>query len=290
MAKGDYVIVNGEICDAKYPFLKDNRAFRFGDGMFESIRIINGLPYNIDNHLNRLLEGAKIIGIEPSSHFTASYFTNQIQNLIDRNGIQLGGKIRISLFRDGEGTYIPETNNAAFFIEAFHLPENLFVLNDKGLMVDIFNGISKSVNVLSKYKAISSMLPIMAGNFAQKNQLDDCFILNEKGKIIESISSNVFIVSNGVLYTPPLEDGCVGGTMRMNVINSAIENGITVYENTLSPQNLLAADEVFLTNAIKGIQWVGGYKSKRYFNKTSKKILDLLNQKETNLKMDLQES
>ena len=88
-------------------------------------------------------------------------------------------------------------------------------------------------------------------------------------------------MSNGVLYTPPLEDGCIGGIMRMNVINTAIENSITVYENTLSPQNLLAADEIFLTNAIQGIQWVGGYKSKRYFNKISKKILELINLRES---------
>ena len=147
-------------------------------------------------------------------------------------------------------------------------------------MVDIYPEMNKSVNILSKYKSINSLLPVMAANFAKKNQLQECFILNAKGKIIETISSNVFIVSNGVLYTPPLEDGCIGGIMRMNVINTAIENGITVYENTLSPQNLLAADEIFLTNAIQGIQWVGGYKSKRYFNKISKKILELINKRE----------
>jgi len=280
MAKGEFIILNGEVCDASQPFMKDNRAFRFGDGMFESIRIVNGLPYNLQFHIERMLEGAEILTIEIPSHFTHDYFKGQIKSLIERNRIQAGGRARISLYRGGEGTYFSETNKAMFFIEASHLPNNYFNLNENGLMVDIYSEMNKSVNILSKYKSINSLLPIMAANFAKKNDLQDCFILNEKGKIIESISSNVFIVSNGVLYTPPLEDGCVGGIMRMNVINTAIENGITVYENTLSPQNLLAADEIFLTNAIKGIQWVGGYRSKRYFNKISKKILELINQKE----------
>lgn len=281
MAKGEYIILNGEMLGTSQPFMKDNRAFRFGDGVFESIRILNGLPYNLQFHIERMLEGANILSLDIPNHFSADYFKGQIKSLIQKNCIQAGGKARISLFRDGEGTYFSESNKSIFFIEASHLPNNYFTLNENGLMVDIYSEMNKSVNIWSKYKSINSLLPIMAANFAEKNKLQECFILNEKGKIIESISSNVFIVSNGVLYTPPLEDGCIGGIMRMNVINTAIENGITVYENTLSPQNLLAADEIFLTNAIQGIQWVGGYKSKRYFNKISKRILELINQRES---------
>jgi len=281
MAKGEYIILNGEMLGASQSFMKDNRAFRFGDGVFESIRILNGLPYNLQFHIERMLEGADILSLDIPIHFSVDYFKAQIESLIEKNSIQAGGKARISLFRDGEGVYFSESDKAMFFIEASHLPNNYFILNENGLMVDIYSEMNKSVNILSKYKSCNSLLPIMAANFAKKNKLQECFILNAKGKIIESISSNVFIVSNGVLYTPPLEDGCIGGIMRMNVINTAIENGITVYENSLSPQNLLAADEIFLTNAIQGIQWVGGYKSKRYFNKISKKILDLINQRES---------
>ena len=281
MAKGEYIILNGEMLGASQSFMKDNRAFRFGDGVFESIRILNGLPYNLQFHIERMLEGADILSLDIPIHFSVDYFKAQIESLIEKNSIQAGGKARISLFRDGEGVYFSESDKAMFFIEASHLPNNYFILNENGLMVDIYSEMNKSVNILSKYKSCNSLLPIMAANFAKKNKLQECFILNAKGKIIESISSNVFIVSNGVLYTPPLEDGCIGGIMRMNVINTAIENGITVYENSLSPQNLLAADEIFLTNAIQGIQWVGGYKSKRYFNKISKKILELINQRES---------
>jgi branched-chain amino acid aminotransferase len=82
-----------------------------------------------------------------------------------------------------------------------------------------------------------------------------------------------------VLYTPGLEDGCLAGVMRMTVINLALENGIKVYECSILPQNLLAGSELFLTNAIRGIIWVGGYRTKRYTNEMSRRITDLLNQK-----------
>jgi branched-subunit amino acid aminotransferase/4-amino-4-deoxychorismate lyase len=98
-----------------------------------------------------------------------------------------------------------------------------------------------------------------------------------RGQILETSSCNLFIISNGVLYTPGLDEGCLAGTMRMQVINLALANGIKVYECAIMPQNLLAADEVFLTNAIRGINWVGGYRTKRYQNNISRKLVVLLN-------------
>ena len=102
-------------------------------------------------------------------------------------------------------------------------------------------------------------------------------IVNDKGSILESSSCNLFVVSNGVLYTPGLDEGCLAGTMRMQIINLAVSNGIKVYECNILPQNLLAADELFFTNAIRGINWVGGYRTKRYFNNMSRKFVALLN-------------
>ena len=79
------------------------------------------------------------------------------------------------------------------------------------------------------------------------------------------------------MYTPGLEEGCLAGTMRMQIINLALKNGIKVYECNLLPQNLLAADEVFLTNAIRGVNWVSGYRTKRYFNNMSRRLVAMLN-------------
>jgi branched-subunit amino acid aminotransferase/4-amino-4-deoxychorismate lyase len=121
------------------------------------------------------------------------------------------------------------------------------------------------------------LLYVMTAIAAKEKHLDDLLIVNEKDAILESSNSNLFLVSNGVLYTPSLEEGCLAGTMRMQIINIAIQHGVKVYECTILPQNLLAAEEVFLTNAIRGILWVGGYRTKRYFNTLGRKLQAYLN-------------
>ena len=118
---------------------------------------------------------------------------------------------------------------------------------------------------------------MLAAITAKEKGLGDFLITNDDGGILESTSSNLFVVSNGVLYTPGLEEGCLAGTMRMQIINIALKAGIKVYECNILPQNLLVADEIFLTNAISGVKWVSGYRTKRYFNNISRKLISLLN-------------
>ena len=137
--------------------------------------------------------------------------------------------------------------------------------------------IKKQKNFLSNFKTKNGLMYVMAAINAKERNLDDVLIANDRGGILESSSCNLFVVSNGVLYTPGLEEGCLAGTMRMQIINLALTNGIKVYECNILPQNLLAADEIFLTNAIRGVNWVSGYRTKRYFNNMSRKLVALLN-------------
>jgi branched-chain amino acid aminotransferase len=153
------------------------------------------------------------------------------------------------------------------------------VLNDEGFVIDLYNEIKKPVNKISNFKTTSALPYVMAGIYAREKKLNDVLLVNDTNNIIESTNSNIFIVCNGVLYTPGLTDGCVAGVMRMQIINLALENKFKVYECGLTPQNLLIADEVFLTNAVKGMQWVVSYKMKRYFNKVTRELLGLLNDK-----------
>ncbi len=283
------VIYNGELMSEASPVLgPSNRGFRYGDSLFESIRIVNGVPQFMSNHYNRLEEGMKVLRMKPPASFSLSYFEQQLKSLIQKNGVKEGGRARLTVFRNRGGFYQPHDNSVSFLLEAQPYFENEYALNEEGLNIDIYQDIKKSVNKLSTFKTGSCLPYIMAGLHCQDNNLDECLLISDRGNIIEAISSNIFIVSNGVLYTPPLEDGCVGGTMRMNIINLALSNNIKVYESSLTPQNLLAADEIFLTNAIRGIQWVSSYKMKRYYHKISKELVALLNANVANLKLDLQ--
>jgi branched-chain amino acid aminotransferase len=214
--------------------------------------------------------------MNPPHALTHDYLENEINDLIKQNQIINGGKIRLSIDRKPGGTYLPRTNDVDYFIEAYALPHNSFILNEAGYRVDLYNDIKKNINPLSNYKTKNGLIYIMGKLFAKAHQLDDVLLQNDKLGIIESSSANIFIVSNGVLYTPALESGCLGGTMRMQIINLALANNMKVYECVITPQNLLAADELFLTNAITGLTWVGNFRTKLYQNQVVEKIQQLL--------------
>lgn len=254
-----------------------SRAFLYGDGVFESIRIYAGRPINLKTHFQRLFKGAEIMHIVVSEHLTANFLEEKINELVALSQIKAGARCRISLDRADGGTYKPETNDAVFFIEVLPMDENDFFLNYKGLEIDIYKEIKLSKSFLSPFKTKNGLVKVMAAVHAAEQGLDDFILTNEKGNIIETSNSNIFIVSNGVLYTPGLDEGCIAGTMRMMIINIALQNNIRVYECPILPHNLLSADEIFVTNAISGIRWVAGYRTKRYPNSTARRLIMLLN-------------
>ena len=274
-----YVFHRGEyVNENQATITKDNRAFRFADGFFESLRVVNGRALYIENHFARIQVTLVALKLKPAENFSLETLSNNIQGLLHRNRIEKGGRVRITFYRKSTGFYLPKADDLGYFIEAEAILDNEFALNTSGRMVDIFMDFKKDINKFSSFKTLNCQLYVMAAIHARDKGLDESLIQNNKLAIIESTSSNLFIVSNGVLYTPTLDDGCIAGTMRMNVINIALENKIKVYECTLNPHNLLAADEMFLTNAVRGIEWVVAYRTKRYYNDMGKRMLTLLNE------------
>ena len=274
-----YVNNNGVLIPVEgYSIKAGNRAHIYGDGLFESIRVVNGYAINLENHVTRLKEGMKVLRMVIPQHFTTSFFKKEIQSLLEENSIEKGGRVRLSIDRRTGGFFLPHNNDVDYFIEAYSLPNNKFLLNESGFKVDQYEDIKKQINQLSAYKTKNGLIYIMAKLRARESGLDDLLIQNDRMGIIEGGSANLFVVSNGVLYTPGLDSGCLGGTMRMQIINLALANNIKVYECNISPQNLLVADEVFLTNAIEGIIWVGSYRTKQYFNYMSHQLIDYLNE------------
>tara|TARA_B110000046_G_C12969155_1_gene388148 strand:- start:523 stop:1371 length:849 start_codon:yes stop_codon:yes gene_type:complete len=275
----NYVINNGVLVSTDgYSIRAGNRGHLYGDGLFETIRVLKGHPINLENHLNRLIEGMKVLKLNYPVEFNVPFFEREILTLLTKNEIVESARIRLSIDRKAGGNYLPTSNHIDYLIEVEPLLENHFVLNAKGLSVGLYKQMKKQVNILSPYKTKNCLIYIMGKLKAKEKGLDDLLILNDKLGIIESTSSNLFIVSNGVLYTPGIDLGCLGGTMRMQIINLAIKHNIKVYECNISPQNLLAADELFLTNAIKGIVWVKSFRTKEYGNTISEKLVEYLNQ------------
>lgn len=278
----DWIVLNGNLHPELSPdFYLKNRAFRLGDGFFETLRVIHGSVNLWDAHYARITACCKALSIEIPTVFSSDYMRNSIYKLLEKKGIVSGGRIRITLFREGEGTYMPESNRLGFIVEATPIHLREFVVKDQGISIDVFTEMKKSYSRLSPFKIMGNHVYIQAAVWAKANNLTDALIINDQNRIIEATSSNVFIVKNGSLHTPAVESGCVGGVMRMAVINAAIREGIPVFESEIDVNDITFADEVFLTNAISGISWVGSFRNKRYYHKLSARLIAKINRAES---------
>ena len=220
----------------------------------------------VKDHLTRLKLGMTVLRMNLPAEFTSENLSEFILQLLKHNAHAPNARVRLTVFRNGGGLYTPETNDISFLIESTEL-EGPYDLNQKGFWVDIYADIKKSINKLSNIKSANSLIYVLAGVAKQSMKLDDCFLVNENGTICESISSNIFVVKNGTLFTSPLTEGCVAGIMRKQIMHLATENKILTFESPLTMYTLLNGDEVFLTNSINGVQWVGQYKDRFYTNK-----------------------
>jgi branched-subunit amino acid aminotransferase/4-amino-4-deoxychorismate lyase len=277
---GKFISFNNQIVSKETPlFTIANRSFCYGDGFFESMRITGSEMPFIKNHFDRIKETASVLEINLPSDLSIESLEETVKILAKKNGVEKEGKARINFYRNEGGLYAPESNTCSVIVDVMPYASAIgYELNSKGLKVDLYQKIKKPCNVLSSIKSCNSLLYVLAGKYKRDNDLEESVILNDKHNVCEFTSSNLFIVINGVLYTPALAEGCINGVMRKVILDLAAKARIYVYETELKPNDLIRADEIFLTNAVQGIQWIGAYKSKRYFNKVSKTLIDALNE------------
>lgn len=276
-----YICLNGSYIKSDKPILESkNRSFLYGDGLFETIHANGTEPQFVELHMIRMLSGMNMLKMIIPGFFSAAYFTSHIKGVLTRNKQFQGARVRITVFRNGGGLYTPETNEVSFVIESNPLEYDLYTLNQQGYRIEIFPDIAKPVNLLASVKTTSALLFVLAGIFRSENLLDDCLILNQPGRICESISSNIFLLKGNKYYTPSLKEGCLPGIMRQVIIEIIKDEGLYINDDcSLTVDDLLKSDEIFLTNSISGIRWVVAFRQKRYYNKSSKFLIKLLNDK-----------
>ena len=255
-----------------------NRAFKFGDGLFESMRMCNGKLQYPELHADRIKSTMKELKME-GYHLLDDYFLKQkAGELARKNKIYHNARFRLSIYRQGEGLYTPQTNKVGYLMEVKSLETHGYELNKKGIIIDVYDEIAKPINKLSNYKTTNSLPFVMAAIYQKQHQLDEVLLLNQNGFLCESTSSNLFVVYQNQIYTPALSEGCVGGVMRNVVMQLAKKHQLPLIEAQINPQILNEAEEVFLTNAIGGVRWVMGYGRKRYFNEVARVFSGWLNQ------------
>lgn len=239
---------------------KMNRSFKFGDGLFETMRWHAGKIFNLDLHTTRLRNGLSVLGIEAPKGFDAAYLEKIIAQEIDqknKNADSPNWRVRISCFRAGEGLYTPERNEMEYLIEASPLSSEGFYLNENGINLGIYEEVVLNYDVLSPLKTTSALPYVMAARYRQsRTEIDDCLLLNTDGRIAETIAANLFYRVGDQIYTPKITEACVAGTMRQWVLNNAESIGLKATETEIRIDDLAQAEEIFLTNAIQGIRWV----------------------------------
>jgi len=273
-----YILFNDQFVQSDAPLLQaQNRGFKFGDGLFETMRMCNGKLQFPALHADRLHAGMKALKMDGYTLLDDYFLKQKTAELAKKNRIHGNARFRLTIYRNGEGLYTPQSNKVGYLLEASALPNADYELNTKGLIVDVYDEIPKPINKLSNYKTTNALLYVMAGLYQKQHRLDEALLLNQHGFLCESTSSNVFVVYQNQIYTPALSEGCVAGVMRNVVMQLAKQNQLPLIEAQINPQILNEAEEVFVTNAIGGIRWVMGYGRKRYFNEVAKDLSAKLN-------------
>ncbi|NVK04764.1 MAG: aminotransferase class IV [Flavobacteriia bacterium] len=271
---------NGEILDIDaVPFRADFRPTMYGDALFETIKYNGVKLINWEDHYFRAMASMRILRMEIPMEWSPEYLEEQVMETLRAAHLEANAaRIRITLYRNGEGKYTPATTaEMGYFIMAEALPDADFELNKDGLSIDIYKDHEVPKSMLSNLKTTNSLLYSLAGIFARDNELDDVLLVNADKHVVEATASNVFMFANGKLITPPLETGALRGVMRKHILRNAKEWELEIEEKGFSPFDLQRADEVFLTNSITGIQWVANYRKKTYGNTMTKEIVDKLN-------------
>ena len=252
----------------EFSFSVNNRAFKFGDALFETIKVAHGRVVFLEDHYFRLMASMRMLRMQISMKFTLEFFEEEILRTIKANEL-INARVRFSVFRNDGGLYLPSVNATSYIIEADQLSSTLKTEYE----VDLFKDHYVYSGMLSTLKTNNKILNVIASIFADENGLDNCILLNENKQIVEAINSNIFLVKDQQITTPSLSEGCLKGIVRKNVISIITnDSAYEILEVPISPFELQKADEVFLTNAIVGIQPVTKYRKKNYESSVATEI------------------
>ncbi len=237
-----------------------NRSFKYGDGLFETMRWHNGYIPRLNLHFDRLHKGLQTLGIQAPFGFNAQMLYQWIKTEIDKkmqNANALNWRIRITCFRGGGGLYSPAEHTMQWTIELEPLAAEGFQLPQKGITLGLCPNIRLSCDILAPLKTTSALPYVMAARYRQTQPaLDDCILLNSKAQVAETIAANLFYRKDTQLFTPSLKEGCVAGTLRRWIIERASIWQLQLQETSIALSELYHADEIFLCNAIQGLRWV----------------------------------
>jgi branched-chain amino acid aminotransferase len=259
----NFIYSNGTfIKDTDTLFFANNRSFRYGDGFFETIRIVAGtIPLWLE-HTERMIHSMNLMGGTFAAHETIHTLYNNILKTCAKNNLSHAARVRVSFYGGNGGLHELVNDQYHYIIECFALQEGHFGFNQNGLVMGVFMEHKKlSRDTLSNLKTSSSILYTLAARYAKTNLLNDVVLVNERYNIVDTSIANIYMVKNNTIFTPTTDDGPVLGCMRSYLMD---QPALAIEEAAINMPTLFDADEVFISNAILGIRWVKQIDAKTY--------------------------
>lgn len=257
----------------------ENRAFKYGDAVFDTLKYTNQKLLFWEEHYLRLMAGMRILRMEIPLSFTLEFLEDEIIKTLEINDLKnSSARVRVTVFRHKGGLYAPQTNDVDYIIEVQKLTSPFYELNENPYEVELFKDFYIQADLLANVKHTNKLINIVGSVFAQENDYQNCILLNNSKNIAGALNGNLFLVMGNTLKTPPLTDGCLNGITRKILLKMLSKvSDFEVVETSISPFELQKADELFITNSIVGIQPVTKYRKKEYANSVAKNLIGKLN-------------
>jgi len=247
----------------------NNRSFRYGDGCFETMKVVAGRICLADFHLERLFRSLSTLQCTVPPSLTPQHLRRQVEELVRANGQEALSRVRLVVHRGDGGLYDLETQETNYIIQSWPAKDESNSFNTSGLKLDIFPDARVTADRFSALKSNNYLRQAMGARYVSNHQLDDCILTNCFDRVVDTTIANIFIVSGNLIKTPPLSEGPVAGVMRRFLLEGMEGQSMQCLESAISIEELFDASEVFVTNAMVGIRWVKAIGNKEFDNSVS---------------------
>ena len=257
--------LNGKLFVADVPIIHiDNRSFRYGEGLFETIRLHHGKMPLWEKHWQRLHSSLPQLYFEVPKHFSSSQLHDEVLQVAAKNKCMGAARVRIALFKGEGGLWEKPSSPFNYLIQCWPLEQKEFQMNENGLDLGVFETGRKACDTFSHLKSNNYLLYALAAQYANQNKWNEAVVLNQHTRICDTTIANLFFIQNNTVLTPALTEGCVAGVMRSHLMQQMKSSGVNLKEGVFTIADLEKADEIFLTNAFYGIRWVKRFGNKNY--------------------------
>ena len=269
---------NGALKASDTPlFSVHNRGFLYGDAVFETLRFGQNHIHFWEDHYFRLMAAMRVFRMQIPMEFTPEFLEEECLRVIAAQTKSTPSwRLRLTVYRADGGTYLPTSKNVGYAIEAKPLETDTYTFKES-YKVDLFKDYYIQKSMLSNLKSTNKALHVIGSIFMQEQGFDNGIVINDAKEIVEFLNGNLFVIQGEVLRTPPLSSGCLDGIMRKQILRLAKKHNLAYEEADIFPFDLQKVQEIFMANAVVGVQPVSYYRRTTYTHAHTKRIQQLLN-------------